>query len=425
MPGNSFFTKQELERACALAPLLRMSCQPRKAGVAAFCDGEQAKSLLGMKFPLKWLLDKRTKGFAREHRATPLILPAGARAGADLDSAFLEFYNERKYWPRLAIAEGVGVFALGPDSREAAGAAQLFSALSSGAEPPEAASEDSAISLRRLDGRLSGKVVLVTGGAQGFGKGIADALADQGAYVVVADINAAGAEACAAEFAKKYGIGAAAAVRADVSDEESVKEMVQAAVLRYGGLDALISNAGIAIAGDLEEMTKEKFERVTSINYTGYFLCAKYASAPMKIQRGQRPGYTADIIQINSKSGLEGSNKNFAYAGSKFGGIGLTQSFAMELAPYGIKVNAICPGNFLDGPLWADPDRGLFRQYLEAGKVPGAKTVGDVRRHYESRVPMNRGCAVADVARAIMYVIEQQYETGQAIPVTGGQVMLR
>ena len=131
-----------------------------------------------------------------------------------------------------------------------------------------------------------------------------------------------------------------------------------------------------------------------------------------------------DIIQINSKSGLEGSNKNFAYAGSKFGGIGLTASFALELAPYNIKVNSICPGNFLNGPLWSDPEKGLFVQYLHAGKVPGAKTVEDVRKFYESKVPLGRGCETVDVARAIMYIVEQEYETGQAIPVTGGQIML-
>ncbi|MEE8440086.1 MAG: SDR family NAD(P)-dependent oxidoreductase, partial [Spirochaetia bacterium] len=128
---------------------------------------------------------------------------------------------------------------------------------------------------------------------------------------------------------------------------------------------------------------------------------------------------------INSKSGLTGSNKNSAYAGGKFGGIGLTQSFALELMPYRIKVKSVCPGNFLDGPLWSDPKRGLFVQYLKAGKVPGAKSTGDVRRAYESKVPAGRGCTVQDVMRAIFYVIEQEYETGQAVPVTGGQVMLK
>ena len=211
----------------------------------------------------------------------------------------------------------------------------------------------------------------------------------------------------------------------NVTDEESIKKMMELAVLEYGGVDIFVNNAGIAKAGSLEEMQKNTFELVTAINYTGYFLCTKYASAVMKIQHEIAPDYMMDIIEINSKSGLAGSNKNFAYAGSKFGGIGLTQSFAMELAPYQIKVNAVCPGNYLDGPLWSDPEKGLFVQYLNAGKVPGAKTVEDVRKFYMSKVPLNRGCFPLDIARAIMYIVEQTYETGQAIPVTGGQEMLK
>ena len=96
----------------------------------------------------------------------------------------------------------------------------------------------------------------------------------------------------------------------------------------------------------------------------------------------------------------------------------------MELIADGVKVNAICPGNFFDGPLWSDPTSGLFVQYLRTGKVPGAKTIADVRHAYEAKVPMGRGCEAADVMKAIYYVIEQKYETGQAVPVTGGQVML-
>ncbi|MBQ8003707.1 MAG: short-chain dehydrogenase, partial [Oscillospiraceae bacterium] len=100
------------------------------------------------------------------------------------------------------------------------------------------------------------------------------------------------------------------------------------------------------------------------------------------------------------------------------------QSFAMELAPVNVKVNAICPGNYYDGPLWSDPERGLFVQYLNAGKVPGAKTIEDVKKFYLSKWLIQRGCLPSDVAKAIMYAVEQTFETGQAIPVTGGQNML-
>jgi len=274
-------------------------------------------------------------------------------------------------------------------------------------------------------GRLGGKIAIVTGGAQGFGRGIAEELAAEGAYTIISDLNEAGAVAAADEIVARDRLSRRCiGIQADVTNEESVKNMVYKTVEHFGGLDILVANAGVLVAGSLEDMTKEAFEFVTSVNYTGYFLCAKYAAEVMKIQHEYAPNHIMDIIEINSKSGLEGSNRNFAYAGSKFGGIGLTQSFAKELVGYNIKVNAICPGNLLDGPLWTDPIRGLFRQYLDQGKVPGAQTISDVRRHYENQVPMKRGCTVKDVAKAILYVVEQEYETGQAIPVTGGQVML-
>ena len=268
-------------------------------------------------------------------------------------------------------------------------------------------------------GRLAGKISIVTGAAQGFGKGIAEEMHREGAIVVIADMNVAGAQAVAEELGEH-----ACAIEVNVTSEESVAALVQQTVEKFGGLDIFVSNAGVAKAGNLMELEQKTFDFVTSINYTGYFLCAKYASAIMMAEYEADHQWYGDIITINSKSGLEGSKNNYAYAGSKFGGIGLTQSFALELCPYNIKVNAICPGNYLDGSLWSDPERGLFVQYLNAGKVPGAKTVEDVRRYYMAKVPMNRGCFPADVAKAIFYAVEQKYETGQAIPVTGGQVML-
>ncbi len=273
-------------------------------------------------------------------------------------------------------------------------------------------------------GRVENKIVLITGAAQGFGAGIAEMMFEEGANIVVADLN----DEKGTEFVETLnGTGKknrAFFVKVNVADAASVEEMVGKTVLHFGGLDVLISNAGILRAGGLDEMTPETFDLMTRVNYNAYFHCAKYASAVMKMQHRFHPALYMDIIQINSKSGLKGSNKNFAYAGGKFGGIGLTQSFALELMPFHIKVNSICPGNFFDGPLWADPVNGLFVQYLKAGKIKGAKTLADVKRHYESQVPAGRGCLPSDVVKAIFYVIEQEYETGQALPVTGGQEML-
>lgn len=272
--------------------------------------------------------------------------------------------------------------------------------------------------------KLNNKTAIITGGAQGFGAGIAEALHSMNLNVVVADLNEEAANSFVNKLNSVKRTSRAIFVKTDVSDPVSVKEMVITTVREFGGLDIIVSNAGILRAGGLDEMDPDTFARTTEINYNGYFHCAKFASEVMKLQNLENPDYFTDIIQINSKSGLRGSNRNFAYAGAKFGGIGLTQSFAMELAPHRIKVNSICPGNFYEGPLWSDPHNGLFVQYLKTGKVPGAKTIEDVRKFYEDQVPMKRGCKLDDVMKALLYIIDQEYETGQAVPVTGGQVML-
>ncbi|MFP4331279.1 MAG: SDR family NAD(P)-dependent oxidoreductase [Spirochaetaceae bacterium] len=276
---------------------------------------------------------------------------------------------------------------------------------------------------------MEGRIAVVTGGAQGFGAEIVGGLVDGGAFVVIADLNHQGAQRYAEELNDRRGRIVAMAMEVNVSRQDSVADLVGRATAELGGLDLLVSNAGVLKAGSVKELSVLDFSLVTSVNYTGFFLCSRQASRVFELQnRGAelagRPAYFTDIIQINSKSGLEGSSKNGAYAGGKFGGIGLVQSFAKELITDRVKVNAICPGNFLDGPLWSDPKTGLFVQYLETGKVPGAKTVEEVRRFYEDKVPAGRGCTGDDVIRAIYYAVEQVYETGQAIPVTGGQVML-
>ena len=307
---------------------------------------------------------------------------------------------------RSVQVEGVGGFLLGEDYDDA---------VNQTASAPLRSGRDAVV---------SNKVCVVTGGAQGFGEQFVRELVSHGATVFIADINLEGAEKLACELNGQQGRTIAFSVRVDVTDEESVQSMVAEVVETVGGIDLFISNAGVLKAASVKEQGAAEFEFVTRVNYIGFFLCAKHVAPVM--ERMNQPGgkYFTDIISISSKSALEGSNRNGAYSGSKFGSVGLVQSFAKELVTDNTKVNTICPGNFFDGPLWSHPETGLFVQYLNTGKVPGAETLADVRAHYEAQVPMNRGCDGKDVIKAILYAVEQKYETGQAIPVTGGQVML-
>ncbi|MCB9116776.1 MAG: sorbitol-6-phosphate dehydrogenase [Caldilineaceae bacterium] len=258
---------------------------------------------------------------------------------------------------------------------------------------------------------LSDRVALVTGGAQGLGAAICLRLAREGCDVVVADLNAEQAEQTALAVANETG-RRAIALPVNVADEEQVREMVDAVVSEFGRLDILVANAGVVRSSPVDEMNLRDWKLVMDVNLTGYFLCAKYAAAVMKRQK------SGVIIQINSKSGKKGSFKNGAYAASKFGGIGLTQSIALELAEYGVRVNAICPGNLLDSPLWVG---SLYEQYSKRLGV----SEEEVRQRYIDQVPMRRGCTYEDVTNVLVFLASDQssYMTGQAINVTGGQEM--
>ena len=431
------------ELAAELACEIRMLAAPGETCFVSFRTCGTVQGYLASKTAFAPISGAYTPDHIVYTGFAPLFVEKADQAG--VEAAIAAYKEKNGVLPKVICVKGLGYFAVGSSKKNADVAAAVFAdavkiatyAKNFGGHrfmaPKmvdfirhwEVESYRSKVSLAAGGARrLEGKIAVITGGAQGFGLGIATEMCAAGACVVLADMNGDGARAAAEDLCGKFGPGAASAVTCNVSDEESVKALCRETVLTYGGMDVFVSNAGIVRSGGLEEMDYKTFDLMTKVNYEAYFLCVKYASRVMKLQHKYAPERYFDVIQVNSKSGLTGSNRNFAYAGGKFGGIGLTQSFALELVGDHVKVNAICPGNFLGGPLWTDPVRGLFVQYLNAGKVPGAKTVDDVRAYYEGKVPMHRGCEIRDVARAIFYVIEQEYETGQAIPVTGGQNML-
>jgi len=269
-----------------------------------------------------------------------------------------------------------------------------------------------------MTANLQDKTAIVTGGAQGLGQAISLRLAREGCRVVIADANEKGVTESAAAIARETGRNVLG-VKVDVTQEADVKMLFDRAAREFGGVDIVVANAGILIAEPIAEADAEKWRAVMNVNLFGYFLVTKHACRVMKRQR------SGSIININSKSGKKGSSANSAYAASKFGGIGLTQSLALELAGSGVRCNAICPGNLLDSPLWTDPERGLFVQYYRAGKVPGAQSLEDVRQSYVKQVPLRRGCRYDDVCNVLVFLASDQasYMTGQAINVTGGQEM--
>jgi sorbitol-6-phosphate 2-dehydrogenase len=258
---------------------------------------------------------------------------------------------------------------------------------------------------------LQDQVALVTGGAQGLGAAICKRLAEEGAHVVVADLNIDGAEQTSREIAAELN-RRSFAVKVDVTNEEQVSSMVDQVIKEFGKLDIVVSNAGVLVADSIETFPAEKWRFVMNVNLFGYFMVAKHAA---RVLIPQKSGV---IIQINSKSGKKGSYKNSAYAASKFGGIGLTQSLALELAEHNIRVNSICPGNLLDSPLWTD---SLYAQYAKKWGI----TEEEVRQKYIDQVPMKRGCTYTDVTNVLIFLASDQasYMTGQAINVTGGQEM--
>jgi sorbitol-6-phosphate 2-dehydrogenase len=198
----------------------------------------------------------------------------------------------------------------------------------------------------------------------------------------------------------------------DITKAGEVEEMVKTTLSAFGRLDILVSNAGIVIAHEIAEFPEDQFCKVVDVNLIGYFLCAREAAKVMKEQK------SGVIVQINSKSGKKGSFRNSAYSASKFGGIGFTQSIALDLAPYNVRVNAICPGNLLDSPLWID---SLYAQYAKKWGI----SEEEVRKKYKDQVPLGRGCTYDDVTSVLLFLISDgaSYMTGQAINVTGGQEM--
>lgn len=181
-------------------------------------------------------------------------------------------------------------------------------------------------------------------------------------------------------------------------------------------IDGIIYASGVTIPGDIKTITEEQWDMSLDINLKGYWLTFKnFYDLIIK-----SPG--CSIVQINSKTGKKGSFKNSAYTASKFGGIGLTQSMALELVEFGVRVNCVCPGNVFESKTWSDSTHGLFLEYAKTQNLTPEK----VREKYTNLVPMKRSCKYEDIANVVEFLLSEKssYMTGQAINITGGQQLV-
>jgi acetoin reductase-like protein len=253
--------------------------------------------------------------------------------------------------------------------------------------------------------RLDGKTALVTGAALGIGRAIAVRLAQEGADLMLFDINEAQAERTA-----RMVLGAGrrcVVVGGDVGDYAQVKGAVDDCVRRFGAIDIVVNNAGISPMATIAETSPEEFRNVFRVNVDGVFHGCKSA-APHMTARG-----SGKIINISSWFGKIGQHSFGAYCASKFAVIGLTQSMAKEMAEHGVNVNAVCPGTIVDTGMREEADREAIRL--------GRRTA----KEREANIPLGRVGVPEDISRVVAFLAseESDYMTGQAINVTGGLLM--
>ena len=255
------------------------------------------------------------------------------------------------------------------------------------------------------------KVAVVVGGGQTLGAFLSKGLGKAGYNVAVLDLNGENAVKVAAEIEAEFGI-VSKGYKVDATNEEQVINVFNIVKNDFQKIDLMVYSAGVAKSRKITDFELKDFEFTMSVNTTGYFLCARETARIMIDTK------TAGcIIQINSKSGKVGSKHNSAYSASKFAGVGLTQSLALDLAEHNIRVNSLMLGNLLKSPMF----QSLIPQYAKKLGIPE----NEVEQVYIDKVPLKRGCDYQDVLNTILFYGSENasYMTGQSINITGGQVM--
>jgi len=255
---------------------------------------------------------------------------------------------------------------------------------------------------------LRGKVAIVTGGARGLGKAVAERFAKEGAAVCIMSIHEKSAEAAAREIA---GPGKTIAVRGDVAVEEDIRDCIERTVAAFGRLDIMVNNAGVIAVGSVVDTSVEEWDRVLATNLRGTFLGCREAARQMI-----RQGEGGRILNCSSGAGRRGAGMVAAYVASKFGIIGLTQSLAVELAKHRITVNAYCPGHVTSTDMWDF----LAERF---GKLNGVAPA-DVKKNVVHEAALDRAGTPAEIAGLVAYLAsdEASFVTGESVLIDGGLV---
>jgi len=245
--------------------------------------------------------------------------------------------------------------------------------------------------------KLAGRTAIVTGAAAGIGREIARALSAERASVVAADRDGDGAARVAAQLSTSA--APSAGVTADVSVEGDVQRLVDETLSRFGRIDVLVNNAGIAASSTLVETDLDEWNRILAVDLTGVFLCSRAVTPTMIAQGG------GAIVNIGSQLGLRGAPNLAAYCAAKAGVHGLTKALARELAPHGIRVNAVAPGP-VDTDILADVDPETMAGIL-------------------AEIPLGRVARVEEIAPVVVLLASEggAYFTGSVVNVSGGHVM--
>jgi len=256
--------------------------------------------------------------------------------------------------------------------------------------------------------RLRGKVAIVTGGARGLGRAVAERLASEGAAVCIMSIHEESANAAAREIAK---LGSTIAVHGDVSVEADVRTCVERTVSAFGRLDIMVNNAGVIAVDSVIDTSVDEWDRILATNLRGTFLGCREAARQMI-----RQGEGGRILNCSSGAGRRGAGMVAAYVASKFGVIGLTQSLSVELAKHRITVNAYCPGHITSTPMWDF----LAHRFGELNGVPPAR----IKENVVHEAALDRSGTPQEIAGLVAYLAtdEAAFITGESVLIDGGLV---